>query len=377
MRIRLFDTAANYRLYRNEMDAAIRRVLDEGQFVMGPDVRQFEREFAAYCGVRHAVGVLSGTDALHFLVRAHGVGAGDEVITAVNSDIATGLSIEHAGARPVWVDIEATTFNIDPALVEAAVTPRTRAIVAVHMYGLPAPMEELRAIAARRRLLLLEDAALAAGATYHSKKAGALADGGAFSVAPGKVLGGLGTGGVVTTDDDGIAAAANSLRHYGRTDSPYRDDRAPGQPLGITARLGFNSRLDTLQAAALRVRLRHLDAEVARRRRMAAIYGERLRGTDVVTPKVPDGSEHAYRTYVIRTPHRERVKAALLAREIEAGVHYTPPTHLHPHYGGTQGQFPVAERISEELLCLPCHPALTEDQAHEICDVVIASVEGY
>jgi dTDP-4-amino-4,6-dideoxygalactose transaminase len=373
MRIRLFDTAPNYRLYREEMDAALRAVLESGQFVMGPDVRRFEREFAAYCGVRHAIGVLSGTDALHFLIRAHGIRAGDEVITAVNSDVATGLSIEHAGAQPVWVDIDSETFNIDPALVEAAVTPRTRAIVAIHMYGLPAPMDALRVLAARHRLLVLEDAALAAGATYREKKAGALADGGAFSVTQGKVLSGLGTGGVVTTDDDAVAAALNSLRNYGRVESPYREDYEPGHRIGMTARLGFNSRLDTLQAAALRVRLRHLDAELAHRRRMAEVYNERLAAADVTTPKVPEGSQHAYRAYVVRTPRRDRVQAALLARQIETGVHYTPPTHLHPHYGGTRGEFPVAERVSDELLCLPCHPALTEEDVHEICDIVVAS----
>jgi dTDP-4-amino-4,6-dideoxygalactose transaminase len=375
MRIRLFDTGPNYRFYREEMDAAVRAVLESGQFVMGPDVRRFEREFAAYCGVRHAIGVLSGTDALHFLVRAHGIQGGDEVVTAVNSDIATGLSIEHAGARPVWVDIEAETFNIDPALVEAAIGPRTRAIVAVHMYGLPAPIDALRVIASRHNLLVLEDAALASGASYRGKKAGALADGGAFSVTQGKVMGGLGTGGVVTTDDDAIASALNSLRNYGRTESPYREDYEPGHRIGMTARLGFNSRLDTLQAAALRVRLRHLDAEVAHRRRMAARYDARLGGTDVVTPAVPDRCEHAYRAYVIRTRHRDRAQTALLERGIESGVHYTPPTHLHPHYGGVRGQFPVAERVSDELLCLPCHPALTEDDVDEICDCLVQNAK--
>jgi dTDP-4-amino-4,6-dideoxygalactose transaminase len=337
---------------------------------MGPDVGEFEREFADYCGTAHSIAVLSGTDALHFLLRAHGVGPGDEVITAVNSDIATSLSIEHAGARPVWVDVEAATFNMDPALVEGAITARTRAIVAVHMYGLPAPMDALRAVAARRDLFVFEDAALAAGAHYRSRRAGALADGAAFSLAQGKVLGGLGTGGAVTTDDPAIATRVNSLRYYGRNDAPYRDRRAPGAPLGLTVRLGFNSRLDSLQAALLRVRLRHLDREVSRRRSLAAVYDERLSETGIITPTVPQGCAHAYRTYVIRSSRRDAIRGALLGDGIECGMHYVPPAHQHPYYAGRSGPFPVAERVADELLCLPCHPAMRDDDVHQVCDVI-------
>jgi dTDP-4-amino-4,6-dideoxygalactose transaminase len=374
VRIRLYDTSANYRLYRREMDAAIRRVLESGEYVMGPDVRAFEVEFAAYCGAAQCVAVTSGTEALHLLLRAHGIGRGDEVVTAVNSDIATSLSIEHAGARVVWVDIDAATFNMDPAQVEAAVTPRTRAIVAVHMYGLPAAMEALREIASRRGLRLLEDAALAAGAQYGGQRAGALADGAAFSLAQGKVLGALGTGGAVMTGDPGAAAALNSLRYYGRGDTPYRDQRPPGTPVGVTIRLGFNSRLDSLQAAVLRVRLRHLDAEVARRAQLASIYDERLAGADIITPYVPAGCRHVYRAYVIRSPRREAIRLALLGQGIECGVHYVPPTHQHPYYADRGGAFPVAERVSGELLCLPCHPALRDEHAHEVCDVALRTV---
>jgi dTDP-4-amino-4,6-dideoxygalactose transaminase len=376
VRIRLSDPAAIYRLYRDEMDEAIRRVLQSGEFVMGPDVGAFEREFAAYCGTAYCIGVLSGTDALHFLLRAHGVGPGDEVITAVNSDIATSLSIEHTGARPVWVDIEAGTFNIDPALVEGAITPRTRAIVAVHMYGLPAAMDALGAIAGRHNLLLFEDAALAAGARYRSRRAGALAAGAAFSLAQGKVLGALGTGGAVTTDAQTIAARVNSLRYYGRSDTPYRAERAPGSPPGVTVRLGFNSRLDSLQAAALRVRLRHLDDEVARRRELAAIYDTRLQGTDVVTPVVPQACTHVYRNYVIRSPRRDTIRRALLDKDIECGLHYVPPVHRHPYYADRAASYPVADHLAGELLCLPCHPAMRDDDVHSVCDIVQGRTAG-
>jgi dTDP-4-amino-4,6-dideoxygalactose transaminase len=184
------------------------------------------------------------------------------------------------------------------------------------------------------------------------------------------VLGGLGTGGAVTTDEAAVAAAVNSLRYYGRDDTPYRDQRPPGAPVGVTTRLGFNSRLDTLQAAVLRVRLRHLDAEVARRAQLAAVYDGRLAGSGVITPAVPPECRHVYRAYVIRSPRRDAIRRALLENAIECGIHYVPPAHRHPYYAGRGESFPAAERVSEELLCLPCHPALRDGDVHEICDVV-------
>ncbi len=369
VRVRLFDTRLNYRRYQAEMDAALQDVLECGDFEMGRAVRQFEDELAAYCGVRHCVTTTSGTQALHFALRALGIGLGDEVITAVNTDAATCLAIEHSGAAVRLVDIEAATFNLDTRALADAVTPRTRAIVPVHMYGLPADMDPITAIARRHDLLVVEDAALAAGATYRGRRVGSLGDAAVFSLAAGKVLGGLGSGGAIVSDRADAAAAANSLRHYGRDDTPYRFERTPGTSPGVTVRLGFNARLDTLQAAALRVRLRHLDEDVARRRAIAQMYSAHLAGSGVVCPAVPPDCQHAYRTYVIRLPHRDRVHRSLLDLGIETGIHYVPPVHLHPHWarqGFRKDAFPVAERVSAELLCLPCHPGVSDDQVSEV-----------
>jgi dTDP-4-amino-4,6-dideoxygalactose transaminase len=376
-RIRLYDTTMNYRRYQDEMDAALRDVLEQGDFEMGDAVRQFEREFAAYCGVQFGIATTSGTMALHLALRALGLGPGDEVITAANTDVGTVLGIEHTGATVRLADIEEATFNIDPKAVEACITRLTRAIVPVHMYGLPADMDSLRAVVRRHDLALVEDAALAAGASYKGRKAGNLGDAAIFSTAAGKVLGGLGSGGIIVTHREEAARLANSLRHYGRDDTPYRTERAPGTQPGVTVRFGYNARLDTLQAAALRVRLRHLDEELARRRAIARVYGERLGRGAATLPEVPAESEHAYRTYVIRLPNRDRVHRRLLELGIETGMHYTPPIHLHPywkHQGYREGQFPVAERVSGDLLCLPCHPALTEEQAHEIAGHILTAL---
>jgi dTDP-4-amino-4,6-dideoxygalactose transaminase len=368
IRVRLYDTSMNYRRYRHEIDEGLRDVLERGNFVMGEPVRQFEHEFAAYCGVRYCVATTSGTQALHLALAALGIGPGDEVITAANTDVGTCLGIEHAGATVRLADITASTFNLDPTAVVAAVTARTRAIVPVHMYGLPCDMDAIRGVARRHDLLVVEDAALAAGATYHGRRAGSLGNVGIFSLAAGKVLGGLGAGGVIVTDREDVARMANSLRHYGRDGSAYRTDLGSGMPPSVTVRLGFNARLDTLQAAALRVRLRHLDEELARRRAVAGIYTRAFAGLSVITPEAPPGYEHAYRTYVIRVHDRDRVHERLLEDGIETGLHYVPPIHLHPHWQSTYraGDFPVSEQVSADLLCLPCHPSVTDEEAGEI-----------
>ena len=368
IRVRLYDTSMNYRRYRHEMDEGLRDVLEGGTFVMGEAVRQFEQEFAAYCGVRHCVTTTSGTQALHLALTALGIGPGDEVITAANTDVGTCLGIEHAGATVRLADIAASTFNLDSSAMAAAVTGRTRAIVPVHMYGLPCDMDAIRAVARRHHLVVVEDAALAAGAAYHGRRAGSLGDAAIFSLAPGKVLGGLGTGGAVVTDREDVARLANSLRHYGRDGSAFWTDRELGAPPAVTVRMGFNARLDTLQAVALRARLRHLDEEIAKRRTVAAIYTRHLAGSAAVTPEVPLGYEHAYRTYVIRLPGRDRVHKRLLEAGIETGLHYVPPIHLHPHWQSaySAGDFPISEQVSADLLCLPCHPSVTDEEAREV-----------
>ncbi|MBM3450242.1 MAG: DegT/DnrJ/EryC1/StrS family aminotransferase [Armatimonadetes bacterium] len=378
-RIRLFDTLALNRLYAPEVDAVVRGVIERGDFEGGEDVRNLEREFAAYCGARYCAVTTSGTMAMHFAVRALGLGEGDEVLTAANTDIGTCLGIEHAGATVGLVDIDAGTFNMDPAEIEARITPRTRAIAPVHMYGIPADMAPILAIAKKRDLLVIEDAALAHGATYDGKKAGALGDAGIFSFAAGKVLGGIGFGGAIVTEREDVVKRIGALRFYGRDDSPYRADRVPGQMPSTTNHYGFNARLDTIQAAVLRVRLRHLHDEIARRRAVADIYTRRFAGTAVRPPAIPDRMQPVWRNYAVLVPEarRDEFRRGLLEHGVETGVLYVPPIHLQPYWkskGYREGQFPTSERVADQLICLPSHALVRDEDAHEIADHLLALV---
>lgn len=355
------DLRAAGRELAAELEDAIRRVVDSGWYILGPEVEAFEREFADYCGARHCVGVGNGLDALYLVLRAWNVGPGDEVIVPANTYIATWLAVSRTGARPVPVEPDPRTFNLDPRRVEAALSARTKAILPVHLYGLPADMDPIRALARAHRLKVLEDAAQAHGARYRGRRAGALGDAAAFSFYPTKNLGALGDGGAVVTDDAELARQVAALRNYGSR-RKYENEIQ-----------GHNSRLDELQAAVLRVRLRCLDAWNGRRRARARLYLSRLAGLPLALPREPDGLEHAWHLFVIRSPQRDELQRRLGARGVETLIHYPVPPHLQPAYGELglrAGALPLTEAIHREALSLPIGPHLSEEQARRVADAV-------
>ena len=359
------DLPAAYDELRDELDAAWQGVASTGRAILGPEVEAFEREFAELCGAGHAVGVASGLDALHLLLRGHGIGPGDEVIVPGHTFIATWLAVTHAGATPVAVDVDASTANIDPALVEAAITPCTRAILAVHLYGRPADMDALREIAARHGVKLLEDAAQAHGAQLGGRTTGALGDGAAFSFYPGKNLGALGDGGIVVTDDEQLAARVRLLRNIGSRVKYEHEVQ------------GFNSRLDALQAAVLRVKLRRLAEWNARRAAAAARYLEGLAGADGLTLPAPaDGPEHAWHLFVVRHAGRDRLQRDLAERGVQTISHYPIAIHRTEAYAQSHGHvvLPVTEQLAAEVLSLPIGPHITEAQVDEVIAAVTAAL---
>ena len=342
---------------------AIGRVIDSGWYVLGKETEAFEREFADYCGVAHCIGVANGLDALHLILRAYGIGAGDEVIVPSNTFIATWLAVSQAGARPVPVEPDARTHNLDPARIEAAITPRTRAIMPVHLYGQPADMDPINDIAHRHGLRVIEDAAQAHGARYRGRRAGALGDAAGFSFYPGKNLGALGDGGAITTHDDDLAATLRKMRNYGSS-VKYRHDIA-----------GVNSRLDEIQAAVLRVKLPQLDAENAARRAAAAAYLEALGQAPLQLPHVPDGMEPAWHLFVVATPQRDALQAKLRQQEIGTLVHYPMACHQQGAYRGQAWpSLPLAERLQSQVLSLPMAPYLTSGDVRAVADAVRAGL---
>lgn len=348
---------------RAELEAALRRVFDRGWFILGPELEAFEAEFAAYCGARYAVGVGSGTDALHLALRACGVGPGDEVVTVAFTAVPTINAISLAGARPVFVDVDPRTRTMDPAQVEAALTPRTRALLPVHLYGHAADMAPLRELAERRGLWLIEDAAQAHGTRYRGQRTGTLGHLAAFSFYPTKNLGAYGDAGAVVTDDDALARRLRLLRNYGQTDRYHHQIE------------GVNSRLDEVQAAILRVKLRYLDAWNAARRERAARYTAALAGLAV--PWEAPWTEHTYHLYVVEVPQRERVQALLAEAGIGTLVHYPIPAHLQPaytHLGVARGALPVSERLADTVLSLPLYPELPLDQVDRVADALRATL---
>jgi len=351
-----------YEELRPELDAAFARVMRSGWFILGDEVRAWEEEFARYCGAAHCVGVASGLDAMVLTLRAWDVGPGDEVIVPSNTYIATWLAPSQVGARPVPVEPVEATYNIDPARIEAAITPRTRAIIPVHLYGQAADMAPIREIAARRGIRVLEDAAQAAGARYRGKRVGALGDAGAFSFYPGKNLGAFGDGGAVVTDDEALAQRLRALRNYGSRVKYHNEGK------------GYNSRLDELQAALLRARLPTLDAWNERRARIAARYLERLRATDLTLPVVAEGVEHIWHLFVVRSRKRDAFKAELERRGVETLIHYPVAPHLQPAYaelGLARGAFPVSESIHASVLSLPMWPHMSEAQVDYVTQQAI------
>ncbi|HIQ06556.1 MAG TPA: DegT/DnrJ/EryC1/StrS family aminotransferase, partial [Anaerolineae bacterium] len=344
-----------------EIDAAIQRVLDHTGFIMGKEVADFEKAFANYCQTEYAVGVASGTAALHLALLACGVGPGDEVITTPFTFFATGEAISQTGAKPVFVDIDPVTYNIDPSRIEAAITPRTKAIIPVHLYGQPADMDPILEIAQEHGVKVIEDAAQAHGAEYHGRRAGSIGDLACFSFYPSKNLGCYGDGGAVVGSDVALIEQVRLLRDHGRT-SKYEH-----------AELGWGYRLDAMQAAILGAKLPHLDAWNDARRAAAYRYNELLAGMDVVTPRELNGVCAVYHCYVIRTPHRDEVVVRLRSQGIGAGIHYPIPLHLQPayeHLGHQLGDFPVSEACSQEVLTLPLFPEITEEQQARVVDAI-------
>lgn len=347
MKIPFLDLGAAYRELQAEIDAAVARSLASGYYIGGPEVESFEEEFATYCSAAHAVGVANGLDALHLALRAMDVGPGDEVIVPSNTYIATWLAVSQCGATPVPVEPDARTYNIDSALIEAAITPATRVILPVHLYGQPADMDPILAIARKHGLRVLEDGAQAHGARYKGQRLGAHGDAVAWSFYPGKNLGAMGDGGAVTTNDPQLADRISVLRNYGSRVKYVNEVQ------------GYNSRLDPLQAAILRVKLAHLDEWNARRSAIAACYQQGLADCDLTLPHVADWAEPAWHLYVVQHPERDALQKQLADVGVGTLIHYPIPPHLQQAYasaGYMRGQFPVAEKIADQCLSLPIGP---------------------
>jgi dTDP-4-amino-4,6-dideoxygalactose transaminase len=365
MSVPFVDLPAQMDSIRPEIDDAVKGVLDSAHYILGEEVAAFEREFADYCGVLECVGVDSGLSALELPLRAWGIGVGDEVITAANTFIATITAIRSVGATAVLVEADPRTYLLDTAAVEAAITPRTRAIIPVHLYGQTADIAPLSELAVRYHLLLLEDACQAHGARYHGRRAGSLGHAAAFSFYPGKNLGGAGDGGAVTTDDPELAERIRMLRNYGARVKYHHEI------------MGYNRRLDSMQAAILRVKLRHLDRWNAARRAVAATYAERLAGLPLVLPEVAAGNEPIWHLYVIRAADRDAVAKHLSAAGIETGLHYPVPLHRQqacPEFHHLQ--FPVSDVIAAECLSLPMFAELTRRQIEVVAEALRAALMG-
>lgn len=359
--IPFLDLGAVNERYRAGLDQAWGTVLDSGQFVLGPQVSAFEEEFAAFCGVRNCVGVGSGLDALSLIIRGYGLGPGDEIIVPANTYIASVLAISANGCTPILVEPDPATCTLDPAVVERSITPATRAIMAVHLYGRLCDHDALAAIADRHGLKLIEDAAQAHGAVRAGRRAGALGDAAGFSFYPAKNLGCLGDGGAVTTDDDRLAERIRALRNYGSTQKYVHE------------LVGTNSRLDELQAAVLRVKLPHLDADNRRRREIAAFYGERVRNPKITLPDVPDDGSHVVHLYVVRAADRDGLQRVLAEAGIGSGIHYPTPPHLQAAYRDVSFRpLVVTEELASQVLSLPAHPALTQSDLHRVVQVLNA-----
>jgi dTDP-4-amino-4,6-dideoxygalactose transaminase len=366
MAVPFLDLQAPYRELQAELDAAWQRVMRSGWYVLGKEVEAFEAEFAAYCGAAHGVGVANGLDALHLIVRAYGIGPGDEVIVPSNTFVATWLAVSHAGATPVPVEPVEGTHNLDPARIAAAITPRTRAIMVVHLYGQPADMDPILALAKARGLKVFEDAAQAHGARYKGRRTGSLGDAAGFSFYPGKNLGAIGDGGAVTTDDAALAERIRVLRNYG---SKVKYDHQV---------VGFNSRLDELQAALLRVKLARLDEWNARRRQVAGEYLAALaEGSGLVLPVVPEWAEPAWHLFVVRHAARKELQAKLAEAGIGTLIHYPTPPHLQAAYAGVarpEWRLPLAERLAKEVLSLPIGPHLDGAGRAEVIRAVLGAL---
>lgn len=360
--IPFLDLKSAYHELKNELDAAYLRVIASGCYILGPEVNAFEEEFSAYCEAKYCIGVANGLDALHLIVRAFGIGPGDEVLVPANTYIATWLAVSHAGAVPIPVEPYENTCNLDPAMIEQAITVRTKAIIVVHLYGQSADMDTINSVARKHGLKVIEDCAQAHGARYKGRRVGSLGDAAGFSFYPGKNLGAIGDGGAVTTNDPAIAQRIRDLRNYGSC-IKYRNEV-----------IGFNSRLDELQAALLRVKLARLDEWNERRRKIAVRYMRKLANRPgLLLPVVPEWAEPVWHLFVIRNVYRDALQETLSNAGIITVIHYPIPPHLQPVYtkmGYVRGQFPIAERLALQVLSLPIGPQLDD---HDV-DAVIAAL---
>jgi len=356
-KIQFVDLVAQYQQIKAEVDAAMAKVCAHGDFVLGEDVKLFEQEFATFCKVPHCVSVANGTEALKLALLACGIGAGDEVITCTHTFIATVAAIDQAGAKPVLVDCDPRFYTIDPAQVERAITPRTKAIVPVHLYGQAADMDPILATARKHKLYVIEDACQAHGAEYKGRRCGSMGDIAGFSFYPGKNLGAYGDGGAVTTARADLAERVMLLRNHGQKVKYEHMVK------------GFNSRLDTLQSVVLRVKLRRLDQWNEARRQAAAKYDKALAGTGVITPKVAPYAKPVFHLYVVQVPDRKKQQTAFDAAKVSYGIHYPIPVHLQPAFadlGYKLGSFPVTETLVSKIISLPMFPELTDAQIQQV-----------
>ncbi len=364
MNVPFLELKPTYDELRAEFDAAYHRVMDSGHYLLGKELEAFEAEFAAYCGAKHCVAVGNGLDALHLILRAYEIGEGDEVIVPANTFIATWLAVSYAGATPIGVEPDAKTCNLDPVRIEAAITPRTKAIMPVHLYGQPADMDPINALANKHGLKVIEDSAQAQGARYKGRRTGTLGDAAAHSFYPGKNLGAFSDAGAVTTNDDQLADQVRTLRNYGSKKKYFHDFK------------GFNSRVDEIQAAFLRVKLKKLDEWNARRQAVAARYLNELAGLRAMTlPFVPAWAEPVWHLFVIRHAQRDALQQRLAAEGVGTLIHYPVPAHLAGAYqdlGGKPGDFPLSETAAQTVLSLPIGPHLTATQV----DQVIAAIKA-
>lgn len=361
MPVPFLDLKQQYLGIREEILSAVSGVFESAQYVLGREVAAFEEEFAAYCGVRHAVAVNSGTSALHCALLAAGIGPGDEVITVPCTFVATVAAVVYTGAKPVLIDVDPVSYTMDPVGIEAAITPRTKAILPVHLYGNPAAMDPILEISRRRGLVVIEDAAQAHGARYHGRRCGSMGDLGCFSFYPGKNLGAYGEGGLIATDHPELARKIRMLRDWG-AEKKYQH-----------VLKGFNYRMEAVQGAVLRVKLRYLEAWTEARRAHAAAYGRLLAGSDLVLPVEAPGNRHVYHIYPVLSPARDDLMASLHTSGIQTGLHYPLPVHLLPAYadlGYRRGDFPAAERIAAQELSLPMFPELTDAQIEAVAEGV-------
>jgi dTDP-4-amino-4,6-dideoxygalactose transaminase len=360
--IPLVDLTSAYNELRSDIDAAVSGVMASGWYVGGPELQAFEQDYATYCHAAHCVGVASGLDALHLALRALGVQPGDEVIVSSNSFIATLLAVSMVGAKPVMVEPDPQTHNMDPTAIEAAITPRTRVVLPTHLYGQPADLDPILEIVRRHGLKLIEDAAQAHGASYKGQRIGGHGDAVTWSFYPTKNLGAMGDGGAVTTNDPAVAERIRMLGNYGSTVRYVNETR------------GTNSRLDPIQAAILRVKLRYLDTWNDRRRAIAGFYQHALADSSVSLPHVPNWSDPVWHLYVVRTHNRSALQDALDKAGVQTLIHYPIPPHLQQAYadmGHVRGDFPVAEKLADEVLSLPIGPHLTLDQARQVTDGIL------